>query len=113
MKCGDILLVNYPFTDATGSKVRPVLVVSADTYNMGDDLILVPISSAPDSSDPHVFPLRETASFFKHTGLKRYSCIKWTKPITLSRRIIHSRLGFLPNNQLSEVQCKIKTLFER
>jgi len=27
---GDVVLVDYPFTDRTGSKVRPTLVVSTD-----------------------------------------------------------------------------------
>lgn len=31
--CGDIVLVDYPFSDRTGSKVRPALVVRADSLN--------------------------------------------------------------------------------
>src|SRR5260221_14502064 len=29
---GDVVLVDYPFTDRTGSKVRPTLVVSTDEF---------------------------------------------------------------------------------
>ena len=30
---GDVVLVDHPFSDATGSKVRPALVVQADSRN--------------------------------------------------------------------------------
>src|SRR5215218_832719 len=35
MKCrrGDVVLLDYPFSDGSGSKVRPALVIQADVYN--------------------------------------------------------------------------------
>ena len=42
---GDIVLVDYPFSDRTGSKVRPALVVQADALNRRiTDTILASIS---------------------------------------------------------------------
>lgn len=42
---GDIVLVDYPFSDRTGSKVRPALVVQADAINrQTTDTILASIS---------------------------------------------------------------------
>jgi len=42
---GDIVLVDYPFSDGTGSKVRPALVVQADALNRRiTDTILASIS---------------------------------------------------------------------
>ena len=47
MKRGDLVLVDYPFSDGTGSKVRPSLVVQADTLNrLRDDTILAIVTSA-------------------------------------------------------------------
>jgi mRNA interferase MazF len=111
MKCGDVLLVSYPFTDATGAKIRPVLVVSTDVFNNGDDVVLVPISSAPAATDPYVFPIHDTDPFFAVSGLKRSSAIKWTKPLTVSRSVVRSRLGSLPAEQLAIVHTKLRSLF--
>ena len=44
---GDIVLVDFPYSDHTGSKVRPALVVQADTWNQRlDDTILALITSS-------------------------------------------------------------------
>ena len=43
---GDVVLVPFPFTDQTGSKKRPAVVVSSDRYQRErPDLILMPITS--------------------------------------------------------------------
>jgi len=42
---GDIVLVDFPYSDQTGRKVRPALVVQADIWNQRlDDTILALIT---------------------------------------------------------------------
>ncbi len=46
MKCGDVVIIDFPYSDRTGSKVRPSLVVQSDTLNpIRDDAILAIITS--------------------------------------------------------------------
>jgi len=33
MMRGDVIIVDFPFSDRTGSKVRPALIVQADEFN--------------------------------------------------------------------------------
>ena len=43
---GDVLLVPFPFTDQTGTKKRPAVVVNSTIYNQRhSDLILMAITS--------------------------------------------------------------------
>jgi mRNA interferase MazF len=43
---GDVVMVDWVYSDRTGSKKRPALVVQADVYNTAlDDTILALISS--------------------------------------------------------------------
>jgi len=43
---GDVVLVPFPFTDQSGSKKRPAVVISTDRYQRErPDLILMPITS--------------------------------------------------------------------
>ncbi|MEP6513528.1 MAG: type II toxin-antitoxin system PemK/MazF family toxin [Parafilimonas sp.] len=42
---GDIVWVNFPFTDGSQMKPRPVLIISNETVNKTGDYILVQITS--------------------------------------------------------------------
>ncbi len=44
-KQGDIVVLELPFTDLLGSKLRPVLVLNA--VDLGDDMIVAKITSSP------------------------------------------------------------------
>lgn len=45
-KPGDVVLVSIPFTDQSGAKKRPGVVVSSETYNTcTPDMIILPITS--------------------------------------------------------------------
>jgi mRNA interferase MazF len=48
---GDLLLVPFPFTDQSGAKQRPAVVVCSDRYQRErPDLILMPITSQSQGS---------------------------------------------------------------
>jgi hypothetical protein len=65
MKRGEVVVVDVAFSDGTGSKVRPAVVVSADANNAAiDDLILAAISRSTRRKDRRaapslVYPVRE------------------------------------------------------
>jgi mRNA interferase MazF len=43
---GDVVLIPFPFTDQSGARQRPAVVVSAAAYHQArHDLILMPISA--------------------------------------------------------------------
>ena len=106
---GDVLLVQYPFTDRSASKRRPVLVVSVARFNKGEDIVVVPISSQPPPR--FGFPIRDTDDFFDQSGLRWTSTVKWTKPLTITGAMIARRLGSLPRATMMEILAKLKTVF--
>jgi mRNA interferase MazF len=111
LAAGDILLLEYPFTDTAGSKLRPALVVSGNAFNQGDDVVVVPISSVESGDPRYAFPLRDVDPFFGATGLRASSFVKWTKPITISRRVVKRKLGVLAAPVLAQVQANIGAMF--
>lgn len=43
---GDVVLVPFPFTDQSGAKKRPAVVISSHAYNVGrPDLVIMAITS--------------------------------------------------------------------
>lgn len=108
---GRLLLVTFPFSDQTGLKQRPVLVVSGVAFNQGEDFVVVPLSSRVSPDDHWGIPIYDKDSFFPQTGLRQSSSIKWTKPMTISSKVVHRRLGIIPAALLAEVQGKLQSLF--
>ena len=107
MPKGTLVLVPFPFTDLSGQKVRPALVL----YNQkgGEDCIVAFISSAGQKkvgkNDVVVAPSA-------HNGLKANSIIKISKLATLQKKIVLGELGTLEPEKLVEVDKKLKSLFQ-
>ncbi len=91
---GEVVLTRFPFTDLSGSAVRPALVVSPGL--IGDDLILAGISSVV-RGPISVMDLRVNAAHpeFGLTGLRLTSVIRLHKLVTVEYSLIIRRLGKL------------------
>lgn len=105
---GTILLVHFPFSDHTTGKLRPTLVVSQKPYNKGEDFIAVPISSQLSAEG---YSILATEPYFKETGLRKDSTVRWTKVMTLSKRVVNKQLGSIPDEVLKEIQDHIRDIF--
>ncbi len=109
---GRILLVNYPFTDHAGGKLRPVLVVSSAQFNSGEDIVVVPLSSRVVVNDPFGFAIRSTEPYFPQTQLRMSSTVKWTKPMVIrADSVVVKQLGTVPSAVLKEIQGLVRSLF--
>jgi len=84
---GSIVLARFPFTDLSGDKRRPALVVSRDN-DRRSDLVVCFITSVPRAG-PDMAPIGASA----HTGLKVLSVVRFDKIATLDRSVITGKLG--------------------
>lgn len=97
-KPGDVVLVNFPFTDLLSSKVRPAIVITTK----GEDIIILGVfSKIPEIIQESWFVIDETAEYFAKTGLKKKSAIKTEKIAVIHSPIIRKRLGSLHKNILT------------
>ena len=106
MHKGKIVLVPFPFTDLSGHKVRPALVLHAS--NKGGDFIVCFISSK-ESKKTESFDIKIKAD--SRNGLKVDSVIKLSKIATLEKRIAIGEIGTLDQKTLKEVDVKLKVVF--
>jgi mRNA interferase MazF len=106
---GDIVLVDYPFSDRTGSKVRPALVVQNDTLNARiTDTILVSISrSTHRASGTQLFIDLGTADGAK-TGLRQNSMVQCENLLTHDQRLILLKIGTMPAVLMPQVDDCLK-----
>ncbi|WP_413173804.1 type II toxin-antitoxin system PemK/MazF family toxin [Anabaena azotica] len=108
---GDIVLVQFPFTDLSQTKLRPTVVIwSSDT---GQDITLCFISSQATSNIyPDEFLLDPHDPEFASTGLKIVSKVRVTRVITLDRKLIVRKLGKLGDDQTKLLNTKIIEAFQ-
>jgi mRNA interferase MazF len=104
MHKGDIVLVSFPFTDFSGYKIRPALVL----YVSSRDVILSFITSqiqVHDTFDVLVTPSTENK-------LKKTSLIKLSKCVTVDKRNMLGLLGTLEKENIELINSKLIKLFE-
>jgi mRNA interferase MazF len=89
---GDDVLTQFPFTDLSGTAVRPALVVSARL--IGQDLILAGISSVIRGSAVSTHVLVDTLhAEFPQTGLRVASVLRLHKLAAVESKVVMRRLG--------------------
>ena len=92
---GSIVLASFPFTDLSGAKRRPALIVSRDNHRRPDVVVCFitsVIRSLPDSALLDAGP---------GTGLKVESLVRFDKLATLDRSVIAGKLGDAPGKWLA------------
>ena len=108
-KKGKIVLIPFPFTDLSASKVRPAVIVS--NFAQGEDIIVAFISSVKNNLQKTDIVLNSNDKDFSKTGLKTDSVIKTGKLATLDKKIILGEMGEVSIEIEREINKKIKILF--
>lgn len=96
---GDVILVDYLFTDRTGSKVRPCLVVQNDQNNQRlDDTIVAAISSntTRGKNEPTQLLVEVAISDGGQSGLLFDSAVQCENLVTIDGQFIIRKIGVLP-----------------
>lgn len=85
-----IVLVHFPFTDLSGTKLRPAVVI----HESEQDVIVAFISSrVPPALPAYGLLILSEHPAFTATGLKISSVIKFDKIATLSKTLIEGEIG--------------------
>jgi mRNA interferase MazF len=98
---GDIVVIPFPFSDLSGSKKRPALVL-ADLE--GDDIILCQITSQ-QIKDKYAIPIK--VSDFKSGNLVVQSNIRPNRIFTADKNIIIKKVATLKETAVNVVIHKI------
>lgn len=102
MKKGEIILLPFPFTDLTGNKIRPAMVL----YEGKNDILVAFISSQIKTIDPFDLIIIATSK----NGLKCDSLIKLSKLATIDKNLIYGNIGRIDALLLQQVNQNLKNL---
>lgn len=111
MSSGEVVEVDWPFGDLTGSKKRPAIVVQADFLNsLIDDTILVQVTSTRHGlpgTEVVLDPAIETTS-----GLSKVCVASCINILTMDQSLIMRTIGSVSDAAMQQISACLKTLLE-
>lgn len=103
---GDVIAVPYDYSDLTGGKVRPAVIVSSDTYNSArPDVVAAGISTQIGKATVYDHILAD----WNRAGL-RYPSLVRGRLLTLEQSLVRHTVGRLSASDLAKVEAKLATL---
>ena len=99
---GDIVLVPFPFTDLTGSKLRPAVVL-VDSSN---DVVVAFITSQNKWENEYSIKINSSES----NGLKVDSFLRLNKIATLNKDLMVGKLGTLGSSEITLLDRMLFTM---
>lgn len=98
---GDVLVIDFPYSDLKTAKRRPVLVLKVPK---GDDLIVIQITSSSYEKSVEI-SLKEDD--FKEGGLKRDSYVRIDKIASIEKSLIKYKIGKLKEEKFENILIKV------
>jgi len=105
-KKGAVILVPFPFTDLSGNKVRPAVIISKG--KIGSDIVVVFITSQSKLKEKHLVMIKPEEG----NGLKVISKIVCSKVATLDAKIVLGELGTVSKTIQNQIDKELKVIFD-
>jgi mRNA interferase MazF len=105
---GKIVLVPFPFTDMTDTKIRPALVLHVGKR---DATVAFISSKIPNFADEAEVFINAQSPSFDETGLKTASVIKLDKVTTIDKSLIYGELGEIDDDLRREINRKFSEIY--
>lgn len=102
---GEVVLVQIDFTDGSGSKWRPVVIVSSDEYNNNSPDVIIASITGNLKAIPH--PGDHIIVEWEKAGLKLPS-IAQVKVATVEKSMIGRKLGIMFENDIHSMNKGLK-----
>ena len=108
VKQREIILINFPFSDLTGAKVRPALVISNNRYNQTNlDTVVLAITS---NLSPHSYKVLIEMQDLENGSLPLKSATRVDKPFSVLQTKVLKIQSQITINKLEEVKLLMNQL---
>ena len=109
----DVVVLSYPFTDLSATKVRPALIISPDSYNRtSQDAVFVLITTNTSRRGRFDFILQTSHPEFVATGLRFDSAVRIDKIFTLSNKLAIRTIGRFGPQLTKEIEKQLRLFLE-
>jgi len=103
----DIVLLPFPFTDGSGAKRRPALVMSLESFNKSSQDVIVCGMSAFNSGEERIIAVKKEDW---EKGLWSESYVKPSYIAAVDKRVIIQKIGRLSKERHAEVLSALLTI---
>ncbi|MDI3544550.1 MAG: mRNA interferase MazF [Candidatus Woesearchaeota archaeon] len=98
----DLVLLPFPFSDQTGRKVRPAIVISNDEFNNNSEDVLVVAVTSNISKGKYTIPL--TNKDLEEGKLNVPCCIKVENILKIEKSMIIKKIGKIKGYKLEFIR---------
>jgi len=106
---GKIVLIPFPFTELTSTKLRPALVL---IEGEADCVVAFISSKIPAQPSPTEILVSEDHEEFSGTGLKRTSVVRLDKVATVSKSLMLGEIGEIGETLRREINRKLRGAYQ-
>src|SRR5580765_7475218 len=109
----DVVLLSFPFTDLSATKVRPAVVISPDGYHpSSQDVVVILITTNTARRSAFDLLLQKTHPEFLQTGLRYDSAIRIDKIFTLNKSLVVASLGRFGPRLKADVEKQLRLFLQ-
>jgi len=111
MKQRELLLIPFPFSDQSGRKVRPVIILSNNDFNEHSEDILVVGVTSNISKDKYSISLANKD--LEEGNLLTECCIKTENILKIDKELIIKKIGKIKKGLLTKTISKILEIIKK
>ena len=114
MNRGDVVILDHPYSDGSGSKVRPALVVQndRDNHRLTNTIVALITGNISRAGEPTQLLIDVTTAEGSQSGLNRTSAVVCTNLFTVSQARIRKVIGSLPASLMTKVDGCLNAALE-
>ena len=106
----DLLLVPFPFSDQSGKKVRPVVVISNDGFNNhSEDVLVIGVTSIIKQDS---YSVLLSPSDIEEGVLRDRCCAKVENIIKIDKKLIIKKIGLVKLQAFHQILRLFKKIIE-
>jgi mRNA interferase MazF len=103
---GDVVLINFVFSDESGGKLRPAVIISSENYHQGRNEAII---SAITSQTSRFLTGDHLIAGWKKAGLL-FPSVATGIIRTIKQDMINRKLGIMPATDMQEIDNKLQIM---
>lgn len=107
-QAGQIALTPFPFTDLSGAKLRPVLLLRPASGRFGNDWLVCMVSSQIHQADENLDEvLGPSDADYRNSGLKAPSVLRPSRLAVLDAALFVGSIGTIGDSRFSGIKNRL------